>query len=98
MLNDFADKVGYYLRSLPSLISKYRYPIGAIITLLFFGITIYRIDTLSSPPMDQNTYNAGVLEQERVVFDEDAIERINNLNEREVNPTGNIDTGRNNPF
>lgn len=98
MLNNILSSAISLLKKLPSFINKYRYPIGGALTLLFFGFTIYRIDSLSSPDLNQDTYNAGILEQEKVVFDEAAIERINNLDERVVNPTENIDENRTNPF
>lgn len=98
MLNSILSSITTLLKRIPPFVNKYRYPIGGVITVVFFSVTIFRIDSLSSPDLNQDVYNAGVLEQEKVVFDEAAIERINNLDERFVNPTENIDENRNNPF
>lgn len=86
------------LRKAPVFINKYRYFIGGAIVLIFFSTTILRIDNLSSPDINQDTYNAGLLEIEKVEFNTAAIERIDALDERNVNVTENIDDGRTNPF
>lgn len=98
MIDQVFQKMIKQLKLLPAFVNKYRYPIGGALVLVIFSITIYRIDTLSSPEVNQDRYNAGILEQEKVVFDEEVVERINQLDERTVNPSGNIDESRNNPF
>lgn len=98
MLEQIKAKILFFLKQVPPFINKYRYIIGGVFVVVFFSITVFRIDSLSSPSLDQDTYNQGLLEQKKVIFDEDAIDRINKLDERTVNPTENIDEGRNNPF
>jgi len=70
-------------------VHKNRYLIGGILVVLIFGATILRIDSLASP---------GLIELKKVDFDEDAIERINDLKKTDVNVKENIDESRTNPF
>ncbi len=98
MVEKINSQLTLALRKIPTFINKYRYLIGGVIILVFFSATILRIDSLSSPSMDQDKYNTGLLEIEKVEFNTAAIERIDALDEREVNVTENINDSRTNPF
>jgi hypothetical protein len=98
MLDQAKTKTLSFLKTVPPFVNKYRYFIGGAFVVIFFSITVFRIDSLSSPSLNQDTYNQGLLEQEKVLFNEDAIDRINKLDERTVSPSENLDEGRNNPF
>lgn len=98
MIEKINSQLTSAMRKIPAFVNKYRYFIGGAIVLVFFSVTILRIDSLSSPVINKDTYNAGLLEIEKVEFNTAAIERIDELDERNVNVTENIDDGRTNPF
>ncbi len=98
MIEKINSRLTSTLRKIPGFVNKYRYLIGGVIVLLFFSVTILRIDSLSSPDVNQDRYNAGLLEIEKVEFNTAAIERIDVLDVRNVNVTENIDDNRTNPF
>jgi len=79
-------------------VHKNRYLIGGILVVLIFGATILRIDSLASPGVNQERYDQGLIELKKVDFDENAIERINDLKKTDVNVKENIDESRTNPF
>lgn len=98
MIEKINSQLTSALRKIPGFTNKYRYLIGGAIILIFFSVTILRIDNLTSPDIDQDSYNSGLLEIEKVEFDTAAIDRIDALDERNVNVTENIDDTRTNPF
>lgn len=98
MIEKINSQLTSIIHKIPEFINKYRYFIGGAVILIFFSVTILRIDSLSSPDINQDRYNAGLLEIEKVEFNTAAIERIDALDERSVNVTENIDNDRTNPF
>lgn len=98
MIERINSRLTSALSKVPGFTNKYRYLIGGAVILVFFSATILRIDSLTSPDMNQDRYNTGLLEIEKVEFDTAAIDRINALDERNVNVTENIDDTRTNPF
>ena len=97
-MTEYANKILNKIKGLLPIIQKNRYLIGGIIVLIVFGFTIYRIDSLASPAMNQDRYNQGILELKKVEFNETAINRINELQKSDVNVRENIDESRTNPF
>lgn len=98
MIDKLNSQLTSAARQIPDFLNKNRYYIGAVLILLIFSISIFRIDSLSSPDINQDSYNAGLLELEKVEFNTSAIDRINDLDKRTVNVSENIDDDRNNPF
>jgi len=97
MFSSFAPYAQRIKTSIPSLY-KYKYIIGSLVVLGVFSFVILRIDSLSSPEANQQRYEEGVIQIEKVTFDEDAIKIINDLNPTDVKVGGNINDSRNNPF
>ncbi len=98
MIEKINSKINPIAKKIPRFVNKYRYLIGGAILLAVFSVVILRIDSLASPDINQDRYNEGLLEIEKVEFSAAAIERINALDERNVNVTGNINDDRTNPF
>lgn len=98
MLKKISEPFVSIMKTLPGFVTRYRYVIGGLLVLIIFGATILRIGALSSPEMNQERYNEGLVEQRKVIFNEDAIKRINELDKRTVNVRENIDKNRTNPF
>lgn len=97
MFSTFTPYFQKFKSSIPGLY-KYKYIIGAIFVLGIFSFVILRIDALSSPEANQQRYDEGVVQIEKVSFDEEAIETINDLNPTNVRVGENINDSRNNPF
>lgn len=98
MFSSFGTLLSNATKSSAPFVKKYKYIIGALLVLGVFSFVIFRIDTLSSPTINQERYDLGILELTKVRFDTDAIETINRLNPTDVQVGENIDETRNNPF
>ena len=95
---EYIKKITSSMKKLIPFSQKYRYIIGGVVIVLIFSFTIYRIDSLASPPMNQDRYNQGILELKKVEFDKEAIEHIDKLQKTDVNVRENLDENRTNPF
>ena len=98
MLQETTSTLTTLATKILKFISKYRYPIGGVVVIFVLSATINHISVLSEPEMNQELYNQGLSELEKVTFNEEAIDRIDALDKRTVNVTENIDSNRNNPF
>lgn len=98
MINTLITKLSEITKSLAPSLKRYKYLIGGVLVLAVFSFVIFRIDSLSSPGMNQEKYDLGILEIKKVKFDAEAIETINSLNPTDIEVTENIDESRNNPF
>jgi hypothetical protein len=98
MLGKIFNSIIIYAKKLFAFAGRYHYVLGGIFIVVVFVFTILRISSLVNPNINQTRYNEGLLEQKKVVFDEDAIKRIDSLDKRTVSPAENIDESRNNPF
>ncbi len=72
--------------------------VTAVLMLGIGAYTLMRINTLTDPQVDQDYLEEQESLYEVVEFDQEAIERISNLEDTDINVTSDIDSGRNNPF
>lgn len=86
------------LKNLLSLLAKYRYPVVGAVIVALFGFTVWRIDYLSAPERDEESYNEQLTTVEKVNFDEEAIEAILELKDTDVEVRSNFPGNRTNPF
>ncbi len=72
--------------------------IATVVLLLLMGV-ILRINTLSNLPVDEGYFTEKTDQVKSVTFDQDAIEKIEELRDSNVTaPGAELPTNRNNPF
>ena len=107
MLNAQEEKVSFdykkYLKAktytpLIDFNQPYPYLLGRILVFAVFYLIVARINSLAGIPMNQERYDQAILELDRITFDEEAIERIKELQNRDVKVDLDLPSDRENPF
>lgn len=86
------------LTSIKNGLHKYRYLLLGTLIVAIFGLTVWRIETLSSPARDEAAYNEALSTVERVTIDEAVVEKIVNLRDASVEVDPQFPGNRENPF
>lgn len=86
------------LEPMLAFVKKYKYILGSLLVFILFYMVIVRINSLAGIPMNQERYEQGILELDRITFDEEAIERIKELQDRNVEVDLDLPGDRENPF
>ena len=79
-------------------IVKYQIIIGSIIVAAIFYYLVSRINTFAGVEKDQERFDAGMLEVNRITFDQEAIDKIRDLQDRSVDVKLDLPGDRENPF
>ena len=80
-----------------SFLLKNRTVIASVAILAVGAYSINRISTLSQPEIDSSSLNKQLAELKQITFDQEAIQRIQQLNSSDVNIESDV-IDRNNPF
>ena len=79
-------------------IQRYKYVLTSLVVFLIFYFVIARINSFANIELDQEKYDQGIVELKRITFDEEAIEKIKALQNRDVTVDTDLPSNRDNPF
>lgn len=79
-------------------IQRYKYVLTSLVVFLIFYFVIARINSFTNIELDQEKYDQGIVELKRITFDEEAIEKIKALQNRDVTVDTDLPSNRDNPF
>lgn len=79
-------------------IVKYRVGVLALLTLIIFSFTVYRINYLSAAKRDEEIYQEKLSSVKKINFDQTVINDILQLKNTGVNVRSNYPINRTNPF
>lgn len=77
---------------------RYRVVLFVFLVGLIYGFILYRINVYANVEPAKSTLDERLLEVKRVKIDEEAINKIEDLQDRNVNIESLFDNGRANPF
>ncbi|MCE7936228.1 hypothetical protein DYH10_00315 [Candidatus Saccharibacteria bacterium CPR2] len=97
-MNKLKEKLFNNLQIVIRNLSRWRLVILALSVIGLFAFSVFRIEQSSSAKADENVYNEKIGEVKKVKFNLDAVERIKQLRDREINIQPEYEESRNNPF
>jgi len=80
------------------VIVKYQYIIGGVLVVSAFYFLVARINNFAGVDKNQARYDQGILEVNRITFDQEAIDAIRELQNRDVTVELDLPGDRENPF
>ncbi len=92
------DKIIPKLLPLARQIIRFKYLIGGLIIVSLFGYTVLFINRQLILDTSDDIYQQKISEIKKIKFDQDAIERIKQLKDIDVNIGSELPGGRTNPF
>jgi len=90
-----------YLKKLMPIykfIKTYKFILGTLIVVSMFYFIVQRINAVTSVELNQDRYDQGILELDRITFDQEAIDVIKELQNRDVEVELDLPSNRDNPF
>jgi len=86
------------LQPVVKTVVKYQVLIGSIVVAAIFYFLVSRINTLAGTEMNQQRYDEGIAQVKRITFDQEAIEKIRDLQDRTVDVKLDLPGNREDPF
>lgn len=97
-MNKLKENLTNNLHRLINNLGQWRFVILVLIVIGLFAFAVFRIEQSSSVKADDNIYNEKIGEVKKIKFNMDAVDRIKQLKDRDIDIQPELEESRNNPF